>query len=190
MKINGTGQARIFTEREFSKFRTVVENPSHRLIFDIAWWTGERIGAIGALDVENVYSDPNARVLHRSITYPAEIRKDKRARTVLIHPTLEVQLQLYQPPDEGFLFPRRRKKDGHLETRDIDFVLRFNLLKLGWQSHGFSTHSFRRSFITRLHRKGTDLRIMQEITGHRSLANLNRYIEVDPKRCDRALLSL
>jgi integrase/recombinase XerD len=190
MKVKGTGQARIFSEIEFRKFRNVVENPSHRLIFDLAWWTGERMGAIGALDVENVYSDPEQRVLHRSITYPAAIRKDRKSRTVLIHPTLELQLQLYQPPPDGFLFPRRRNYWEHLTTRDIDAILRLNLLKLNWSDHGFSTHSFRRSFITRLHRKGTDPIVMQRITGHQSLANLQRYIEVDPKRCDRALLSL
>jgi integrase/recombinase XerD len=52
---------------------------------------------------------------------------------------------------------------------------------------GVSTHSGRRSLITHLARSGTDIRTIQEITGHRSLANLQRYIETDPDRVRNAL---
>ncbi|MBC7879950.1 MAG: tyrosine-type recombinase/integrase [Anaerolineae bacterium] len=41
-----------------------------------------------------------------------------------------------------------------------------------------STHSLRRTAITRLHAVGVGLRTIQRISGHRSLAALQRYIEV------------
>jgi integrase/recombinase XerD len=48
-----------------------------------------------------------------------------------------------------------------------------------------STHSFRRTGITKLHDAGVPLRTIQKRTGHVSLANLALYIDVDPREVDR-----
>lgn len=43
---------------------------------------------------------------------------------------------------------------------------------------GVSTHSFRRTALTRMHNAGVPLRVIQEISGHSSLETLQRYLEV------------
>ncbi|MCZ8200084.1 MULTISPECIES: hypothetical protein [unclassified Microcystis] len=41
--------------------------------------------------------------------------------------------------------------------------------------------------ITELSRQGTDLQTVQAVSGHPSIANLQRYIELDPDRRKNAL---
>ncbi|WP_399313343.1 tyrosine-type recombinase/integrase [Trichocoleus sp. FACHB-262] len=43
---------------------------------------------------------------------------------------------------------------------------------------GVSTHSFRRTALTQMSSAGVPLRVIQEISGHRSLQALQRYLEV------------
>jgi integrase/recombinase XerD len=159
-------------------------------VFDFAWWTGERMGAIVQLSVNDVYASPERQEPREYVVFPASFRKDKKTREVLIHPNLALQLRMFKPSEHGFLFQPMRHPQQHLSVRDVDWAMRFNLLKLGWEQRGFSTHSFRRSFITRLHERGTDPVLMQQLTGHSSLSNLMRYVETDPKRVNQALLSL
>ena len=43
---------------------------------------------------------------------------------------------------------------------------------------GVSTHSFRRTALTQMSNAGIPLRVIQEISGHRNLEQLQRYLEV------------
>jgi integrase len=52
--------------------------------------------------------------------------------------------------------------------------------KLGIE--GMSSHSFRRSAPTAAHQAGLNLREVAEISGHRSLAALERYLDQDAAR--------
>ena len=47
-----------------------------------------------------------------------------------------------------------------------------------------TTHSYRRTQLTELHKKGVPLKVVQSLSGHRSLDTLSRYLEVsdDMKR--------
>jgi integrase len=47
---------------------------------------------------------------------------------------------------------------------------------------GVSSHSFRRSALTAAHQAGLSLREVAEISGHRSLAALERYLDQDAAR--------
>jgi integrase/recombinase XerD len=189
-KQNRSGKASVFTDVEYRKFRDQVRNRTHRLIFDTAWWTGERMGAVVQLTVENVYACAERREPREYIVYPANTRKDRKSREVIIHPTLEMELRVFQPPSKGFLFRRMRNPERNLNMSDVDALMRQYLRKLCWEERGFSTHSFRRSFATRLHANGNDPALIQELMGHASLANTMRYVETDPKRVNQALLSL
>ena len=43
---------------------------------------------------------------------------------------------------------------------------------------GVSTHSFRRTALTQMSNAGIPLRVIQEISGHRNLEQLQKYLEV------------
>jgi integrase/recombinase XerD len=44
---------------------------------------------------------------------------------------------------------------------------------------GVSSHSFRRSALTAAHQAGLSLREVAEISGHRSLSSLEKYLDQD-----------
>ena len=61
------------------------------------------------------------------------------------------------------------------------------LVQLGIE--GVSTHSFRRTALT-LRERGIPLRHIQEISGHRTLAALERYLGVTEKQKQNAISAL
>ena len=61
-----------------------------------------------------------------------------------------------------------------------DHLLRVACEKVGLK--GVSTHSFRRTALTQMHNAGVPLRHIQEISGHRNLGTLQRYLEVSTEQ--------
>ena len=66
-----------------------------------------------------------------------------------------------------------------------DHLLRVACEKVGLK--GVSTHSFRRTALTQMHNTGVPLRHIQEISGHRNLGTLQRYLEVSTEQKERAI---
>jgi site-specific recombinase XerD len=75
------------------------------------------------------------------------------------------------------MFPNR---DGTkpITLRWADRILRASVEKANLTAKGISTHSTRRSFITKLHRNGADLYTIKQITGHQDFKSLERYVEI------------
>jgi integrase/recombinase XerD len=55
---------------------------------------------------------------------------------------------------------------------------------------GASTHSFRRTALSQMSNAGIGLRIIQEISGHNNLEQLQRYLDVKPDQVKGAIASL
>ncbi|NEO17096.1 site-specific integrase [Moorena sp. SIO3F7] len=53
-----------------------------------------------------------------------------------------------------------------------------------------STHSFRRTALTQLSNAGIPLRVIQEISGHQTLDELYKYLEVRPDQVRGAISAL
>ncbi len=99
-------------------------------------------------------------------------------------------LSAYQPPEKGFLFPSLYRADRHLSRQAMDKAFRRALKKAGLENQGFSLYSARRGFITRLNEQGYDMKVIQKITGHRSLTSLIRYIDVSEQQLRTAIENL
>jgi integrase/recombinase XerD len=52
---------------------------------------------------------------------------------------------------------------------------------------GAGTHSCRRTALTTMHREGKLLRVIQEISGHKKLENLQLYLEVSEEEARDAV---
>lgn len=90
-------------------------------------------------------------------------------------------------PDNPYLFPGLHG-NGHIGTMPMSIVLKKACKKLGIV--GVSSHSWRRTALTEMYRRGVPLKVIQEISGHRSLAALQLYLEVDPEQVEAAVSSL
>lgn len=187
------GQAAVLSNEEFSKIRRQTISQKYRLLMDIAWYTGERYGAIIQLQISDVY-DSLGKV-RDFITFRASTRKKRpdgtaETRQVPIHATLKENLQAYKPDDSSpWLFPNRTG-DKNITLRNVTSILMRAVDKADLASKGISTHSFRRSFITKLHNKGISPVTIKRITGHRDMKSLERYIDVTHDQIVGAIATL
>jgi site-specific recombinase XerD len=93
----------------------------------------------------------------------------------------------------GFLFNNSRnpylfpgcKSQGCISLRNAMSIFEQVFDKLGIE--GASTHSCRRTALTIMHREGVILRVLQEISGHKDLGALQRYLEVSEEQTRAAI---
>lgn len=192
MKNNRNGQSAVLSDVDYSKIRKQIKSRKYKLLLDLAWYTGERWGALVQLTIADCYN-PDGTV-RGEITFKANTRKaspdgKRQTRQVPVHPVLAESLQNYTTEDSVWLFPSR-EGDKPISIRWADQILRAAVERAGLDAKGISTHSTRRTFITKLHSAGVDLYTIQRITGHRDLKCLGRYVEISADRIKGAINAL
>lgn len=169
MKISGNGQAKILSPRELDQlFEMGFQTDRDRALFGVMRFCGCRVSEAVQLDVDDVQG--GVITLRKCNTKGAIA-----TRTIPIHPQLKLLLANHDAPRQGYLFPGRYGI-GHLHRAQVDRILRSACDRLNIK--GVSTHSFRRSALTQMHNEGVPLRVIQRISGHSSLATLQKYLEV------------
>ena len=192
MKNQGFGKAAILSDADYSKIRRQIIQAKYKLLLDLAWYTGERWGALVQIKLDDVYIDasPKPEITFRARTRKAGPDGRRQTRQVPIHPNLEEILQAYSPETgTEWLFPNPTR-NHHISLRCADYVLRAAIDKAGLSNKGISTHSTRRSFINKLYRKGVDIYTIQQITGHRDIKALLGYIDPSIDKIRGAIASL
>jgi len=187
VKICGIGQPTPLNPLTYQQISNHFVTDCHKLFLAFAWYTGERPEAILSIDVKHVYEDVARREPRDTVIYPSSNRKDKCTREVPSHWALKLMLNAYQPPKSGFLFPSLCKVDKHLSRQAIDKAFRRAVKKAGLQNKGFSLYSARRGFITKLNEQGYDIKVIQKLTGHKSINSLIRYIDVTDEQLKNAI---
>jgi integrase/recombinase XerD len=193
MKIDGEGQASILSNEEFSKIRKQIKSKKYRLLFDLAWYTGERWGALVQLRTDDCYKSdgtPRDCIHFRASTRKASPDGKRTTRQVPVHEVLLESLLAYTPDFTSPYMFADRTGEKPITLRWADKILRSAVEKAGLSAKGISTHSTRRSFITKLHRNGTDLYTIKQITGHKDFRALERYVEIDIDRVKGAIANL
>ena len=191
MKVNGHGQAAIISDADYQKIRKSTRDKKYRLLLDIARYTGERWGALVQLSINDVYDNswnPRSSITFRARTRKAAPGGKHTTRQVPIHPSLMELLEAYRPPDAScWLFPSRIDFSSHITLKAADLMFRAAVEASSLAHKGYSTHSTRRTFITRLWESAVDLHTIQLLTGHSDTKSLVRYIEADPERIKKAI---
>ena len=132
------------------------------LMLALAWCEGLRRGEIARIHSEDLEPDLEGWTLRVT-------GKGGRVRRVPLLTELAGQLRALPA---GFAFPG--KDDGHLSPRWVGRLIA-DALPGGW-----TAHPLRHAFATRTHAaSGHDLRVVQELLGHSSLATTQRYVAVD-----------
>lgn len=186
MKVDGNGQAEILTPEELRLlFSEGLQSPRDKALFGICFYTACRISEALALRARDIRGGV--------VTFRKATTKGKlRTRAVDVHPGLAKILAAYKPlhlnsakyytlnAPPAMLFPGVLGLTEHLTRDAADKILREACNKVGLQ--GVSTHSFRRTALTQMNNAGVSLRTIQEISGHSSLTELQRYLEVSPEQ--------
>jgi integrase/recombinase XerD len=187
MKVNRHGQAKILEVSEIQLlFRQGLTNQRDRVLFGVMLFTACRINEACTLKIEDVY-EPSGRVRDEIIFRKGNTKGKLATRTIPVIEDLRVLLTNYRlNAQEGYLFPG--KVESHLQPDSASRIFRKACLRVNLV--GASTHSFRRTALTQMSNGGIPLRVIQEVSGHRNLGQLQRYLEVKPEQVRGAIASL
>ena len=186
MKIDRHGQAKILTQFEIQLlFRQGLQTDRDRALFGICLYCCCRINEACTLNVNDVYS--KGKVRPELLIRKGNTKGKLGTRSIPVIEDLRGLLIAYQHPDHGYLFPGRWGR-GHINSDSAARILREAMSRVGIE--GGSTHSFRRTGLTQLSNAGIPLRVIQEISGHNNLEQLQKYLEVKPEQVRGAVAAL
>jgi integrase len=176
-------QAKILSDqqtRSLLVFASATRNPRrNHLILLLSLKAGLRAGEIAKLTWDMVVGPTG------EIGSVIELRdcaaKKKSGRLIPIHPSLRIALAAWRKLTPGTGPVIRSERGGPMTPVSIVnwFALAYRAVGL----EGCSSHSGRRTFITRaarlVHKAGGSLRDVQLLAGHRSIQTTQRYIDGD-----------
>lgn len=192
MKVNRFGKAEILTPEQISSlFGSGFVKERDRALFGICLYAAARINEACTLFYADAIGLKGVR--DKLVIRSFNTKGKQETREIDIHPRLKEYLEEYHHSHPSLnkynphLFPGRHGR-GHIHKASADRLLREACLKL--EIEGVSTHSFRRTALTHMSDSGVPLRHIQAISGHRTLAALERYLGVTDKQKQRAISTL
>ena len=193
VKGNNMKQARTLDDKELNLLLLYINTRKHaardRLIVLLTHWAGMRIGEVAALKLKDVLEIDGT--VKQEINLTAEMTKGKFGRAVVLADKLRKEIMAYVKTrfDNKELIALAysdlynkpllvtQKRDG-FNANTLCYTMHMLYKDAGL--HGASSHSGRRSFITKLSAKSVPLKVLMEMVGHRNLQTTQRYIDVTP----------
>jgi len=191
MKINRYGQAAILSHSEIELlFSEGLQSDRERALFGLCLYTAARIAESCSMLTEDVYTSGGK--VRSSVNIRKGATKGKLAtRTIPVIEDLRSLLAAWQPhAGKIYLFPGRHPSHywRHITSDSAARLFRQACKRVGIE--GVSTHSFRRTALTQMSNAGIPLRVIQEISGHRTLTELQKYLEVTETQVRGAVSAL
>ncbi|NEO33213.1 MAG: site-specific integrase [Symploca sp. SIO3C6] len=186
MKVDRHDQAKILSSDEISLlFSKGLKTNRDKALFGVCLYTGARIAEACSLHTKDVYSI-SGEVRPRVTLRRASTKGKANTRSIPVCTELLALLENYHS-QKVYLFPGRHGL-GHIHPDSADKILRAACIEL--EIEGVSTHSFRRTCLTKMHLSGVPLKVIQKISGHRTLAALQKYLEVRDEDLNAAVATL
>jgi integrase/recombinase XerC len=176
---------RIMSEEEMNNFLNQVGQAAQggdpallrdRAILELLYASGLRVSELAGLDLRKV-NFGDGMVLVRG--------KGDKERIVPFGSKAREAITAYLPAREKILHERKtaspalflNARGGRLTTRSVDRLLKQRMRQFGPNVQA-SAHSLRHAFASHLLAEGADLRAIQEMLGHKSLATTQKYTQV------------
>ena len=190
MKVNRYGRAAILTPTQINLlFNEGFTKPRDKALFGVCLYAAARINEACTLLRGDVIGFKGVREVLVIRSYNTKGKRE--TREIQIHPQLKEYIEEHHRTDlwnkRPHLFPGRHGRN-HISKISADAILREVLFKL--EIEGVSTHSFRRTALTRMSDAGIPLKHIQAISGHKTLASLERYLGVTEQQKQKAISTL
>lgn len=187
-------QARVLNERELRKVLNYCSTQPHaarnRTMLLCTHQAGMRVGEVAALRICDVLAADGT--VMDEIALAASQTKGNHSRTVLVPKKLRDELTEYLQQrfaladllavtltdTQRALFPTQKNPRRGFTANTLCQL--FHKIYKDARMTGATSHSGRRTFITRLADKGVGVRVLMALAGHKSLQTTLRYIELNP----------
>jgi len=184
-------QAKTLNIEEIDKVLEVVKLNKYperdRIMILISFWSGMRAGEIASLKIGDVLGhDGNVKT---EVRLKPEQTKGNRHRKVLLGEKLREELLVYikDLDQKDVHLPLIKSQQGNGFFRANALVQKFKFIYEQAGVYGASSHSGRRTFITTLANKGTSVRVLQALAGHRHIGTTQMYIDVNEELMRKAI---
>lgn len=165
---------------------TKAEGVRNRAIIETLYGSGLRVSELTSLRLSDIYPDKEYMLVEG---------KGSKQRLVPLSPVAVEWIMAYlkervvsakaDAAQSAVLFLNRR---GLPMTRVMVFYIIRNAAAAAGISHRVSPHTLRHSFATHLLEGGANLRAIQAMLGHESIATTEKYVHVDTSRLRRELM--
>jgi len=187
--------AKVLSEKDVRKVLLYIASRKHstrnRAIFVLMNSTGIRACEASALRLCDVLT-PTGEIVEE-IRLSADQTKGSRGRTVVLNQKAQDEIKNYlqtrfklkellavtMTDTSRALFTTQKNPNRGFTASTL--AQHFHYMYRGAGIAGASSHSSRRSFITKLSEMGVSVRVLMDLAGHRSLAVTQKYIESNPK---------
>ncbi len=181
MTLNGYGSARILYPDELDELIDSIPYSSHKVLATVLRFTGARCTEVA----KSKWKNYNGKIL----MLPKPDTKTNKTRPLPIKSRLKLELDLWKQhtkpeSDEEFIF-KGRFANSHLKRQSFDKALR----KYS-PFPDIATHTFRRSVLTDMKRKGIPLDVICKISGHADIKTLQIYLGIDEADLHAAVAAL
>jgi len=165
----------VLTKDEIKQLLDSIKNKKHKLLIELMYSSGLRVS-------EAVNMKLNELNLNEKIGKVVS-GKGRKDRLIILSNTLIDHIEKYQKYREKkninseFLFPSNKDKSVPITVRQAQKIITKTAERAKLNKRVFC-HALRSSFATHLLESGTDIRIIQELLGHNSIATTQRYVSV------------
>ena len=114
------------------------------------------------------------------------IGKGNKERTIYLNEACLEAINLYMPVrnqqtptarDKNALFLSERNQ--RISRRTVQYTVEKYVKKIGLDPHKYTTHKLRHTAATLMHQAGVDIRVLQEILGHKQLSTTEIYTHIN-----------
>ena len=152
-----------------------------KLIFHMLYYCGLRRSELLNLDWDDVNLDSKLLFIRST--------KNKSDRIIPIHSKVLELLELYL--DQRLPLATRAlivgEKDKRLTVTSFTLLINMHLMISGLKKKGYTAHSFRHSFATRLTEKNVHILLVQRLLGHLSLDSTKIYVHFESDNFRQAI---
>lgn len=167
---------KVLSRSEIRKIFSKMKNPRHKLILVFAYSSGLRVSEIVNLKIFDLDFERNLLLVRCS--------KQNKDRYTLLSFKLKKALRklIEERKSSDYLFITNR--GGKYNVRSLQKIFKKALSNAGIHKNlGF--HSLRHSFATHLLEKRVDVRVIQELLGHKKIETTQIYTQVGKKNFKR-----
>lgn len=160
----------VLAKQEIDKMIAETKNLKHKFLIQFLYSTGMRVSEVVKIKMKDIDFDRKLILIKSG--------KGKKDRYTLLADSLIKILkeQLKVKNKNDYLFTSR-DNNKHWHVMSVQKVVKQASLKAGINKN-VSAHTLRHSFATHLLEKGTDIRYIQELLGHKNLETTQIYTQV------------
>jgi len=163
----------VLSREEISRILSSITNIKHRLILMLIYSAGLRVSEVVKLKPGDI--DDERKLIHIK---GGKGRKDRY--TMLSEMAIEMIRRYLKEYGQSIWLFSSQDKEKHITTRTVEKIFSNACRKANIKKNA-TVHSLRHSFATHLLERGTDLRYIQELLGHKSSKTTEIYTHVSNK---------